>query len=208
MLAARHAAAAPGAGRRHRTLQHRYRARFDGFSMMQYRDGRDGQAFHRDTDMRWLDDTVIAILSLGARRPWLLRPRTNRYDHSAGKGATLRPRPGVRRPARDGRSQPGRLGALGALPAAGSVRYPHLDPVALPSRHGPPVRRWVLPRAAQISATAELAEATQPRTSCVSGPKLDRLRSTFAWGGRSAGSEAVELAAVAFGRTAGARISG
>jgi alkylated DNA repair dioxygenase AlkB len=56
--------------------------------MIQYRDGRDGQAFHRDTDMKWLDDTVIAILSLGARRPWLLRPRANRYDHSDGRGAT------------------------------------------------------------------------------------------------------------------------
>jgi alkylated DNA repair dioxygenase AlkB len=71
-----------------RVLQHRYRVQFGGFSMMQYRDGNDGQAFHRDTDMRWLDDTVIAILSLGARRPWLLRPRTSRHDHSPGKGAT------------------------------------------------------------------------------------------------------------------------
>ena len=71
-----------------RTLQHRYRVQFDSFGMMQYRDGRDGQAFHRDTDMRWLDDTVIAILSLGARRPWLLRPRTSRHDHSPGKGAS------------------------------------------------------------------------------------------------------------------------
>ena len=62
---------------------------FDGFGMMQYRDGRDGQAFHRDTDMRWLDDTVIAVLTLGARRPWLLRPRTNRYDHPATR---VRPR--------------------------------------------------------------------------------------------------------------------
>ena len=71
-----------------RSLQHRYRVQFDGFGMIQYRDGRDGQAFHRDTDMRWLDDTVIAILSLGASRPWLLRPRTSRHDHSPGKGAT------------------------------------------------------------------------------------------------------------------------
>jgi alkylated DNA repair dioxygenase AlkB len=71
-----------------RTLQHRYRVQFDSFGMIQYRDGHDGQAFHRDTDMRWLDDTVIAILSLGARRPWLLRPRTSRHDHSPGKGAS------------------------------------------------------------------------------------------------------------------------
>jgi alkylated DNA repair dioxygenase AlkB len=70
-----------------RTLQHRYRARFDGFGMILYRDGRDGQAFHRDTDMRWLDDTVVAILSLGRQRPWLLRPRTSRHDHGPGRGA-------------------------------------------------------------------------------------------------------------------------
>jgi alkylated DNA repair dioxygenase AlkB len=71
-----------------RLLQQHYKARFDGFGMMLYRDGRDGQAFHRDTDMRWLDNTVIAILSLGATRPWLLRPRTSRHDHDPGKGAT------------------------------------------------------------------------------------------------------------------------
>ena len=46
--------------------------------------------------MRWLDDTVVAILTLGARRPWLLRPRANRFDHAPGKGAThdLSPGPG------------------------------------------------------------------------------------------------------------------
>lgn len=59
----------------HRSLQQMYKVQFDGFGMIQYRDGRDGQGFHRDTDMRWLDDTVIAIVSLGARRPWLVRPR-------------------------------------------------------------------------------------------------------------------------------------
>ncbi|MEY2458881.1 MAG: hypothetical protein QOG30_711 [Acidimicrobiaceae bacterium] len=78
-----------------RTLQHRYHVQFDSFGMMQYRDGRDGQAFHRDTDMRWLDDTVIAILSLGAQRPWLLRPRTSRHDDSPGKGATHDLAPGA-----------------------------------------------------------------------------------------------------------------
>jgi alkylated DNA repair dioxygenase AlkB len=72
----------------HRSLQHRYRAQFDSFGMMQYRDGSDGQAFHRDTDMRWLDDTVIGILTLGARRPWLMRPRTSKHDDRPGKGAT------------------------------------------------------------------------------------------------------------------------
>ena len=62
--------------------------------MIQYRNAADGQAFHRDTDMRWLDDTIIAVLSLGARRPWQLRPRGNRYSHDAGHGATFDVQPG------------------------------------------------------------------------------------------------------------------
>jgi alkylated DNA repair dioxygenase AlkB len=78
----------PALAQIHRALERRYEVRFTGFSLVQYRDGRDGQAFHRDTDMRWLDDTVIAVLTLGARRPWLLRPRANRYDHSGTGGAT------------------------------------------------------------------------------------------------------------------------
>jgi len=77
-----------------RTLQHAYGVQFDSFGMIQYRDGRDGQAFHRDTDMRWLDDTIIAVLSLGARRPWQLRPRANRYSHDPGHGATFDVQPG------------------------------------------------------------------------------------------------------------------
>src|SRR4051812_18084570 len=86
----------PGLAEATRSLQHRYRVQFNGFGMIHYRDGRDGQAFHRDTDMRWLDDTVIAILSLGSRRPWRLRPKGNRYDHGEARGAThdLAPGPG------------------------------------------------------------------------------------------------------------------
>src|SRR5690606_22662120 len=63
----------------HRALQRRYRVTFPGYALGRYRDGRDGQAFHRDRDLRWLDDTLIAILTLGTRRPWLLRPRANRW---------------------------------------------------------------------------------------------------------------------------------
>ena len=71
-----------------RVLQHRYRVEFGGFAMLQYRDGTDGQAFHRDTDMRYLEDTIIAVLSLGATRPWCLRPRSARHSLDVGKGAT------------------------------------------------------------------------------------------------------------------------
>ena len=80
----------------HRSIQRRYKVQLDGFGLIQYRDGRDGQGFHRDTDMRWLDDTRVGIVSLGATRPWLLRPRANRHDQSPGRGAThdLAPGPG------------------------------------------------------------------------------------------------------------------
>jgi alkylated DNA repair dioxygenase AlkB len=73
----------------HRQLQRHYRVNFDGFALAYYRDGRDSVAFHRDREMRWLDDTIIGVLTLGAARPWHLRPRANRYDHEApARGAT------------------------------------------------------------------------------------------------------------------------
>jgi alkylated DNA repair dioxygenase AlkB len=77
-----------GLGDATRALQARYKVMFEGFGLLQYRDGGDGQAFHRDTDMRWLDDTVVAILTLGARRPWLLRPKSARHTLADGRGAT------------------------------------------------------------------------------------------------------------------------
>jgi hypothetical protein len=81
----------------HKKIQRDYKATFNGFGMIQYRNAGDGQAFHRDTDMRYLDDTVIAILTLGTKRPWLLRPRSARNTLDAleyGKGATHDLQPG------------------------------------------------------------------------------------------------------------------
>lgn len=72
----------------HKGLERRYGVRFEGFGLIHYRNGADGQAFHRDTDMRWFDDTLIAILTLGAQRPWHLRPRANRHSLAEAKGAT------------------------------------------------------------------------------------------------------------------------
>lgn len=73
----------------HGWLQHRYRLRLDGCALAWYRDGRDGLGFHRDRELRWLDDTVIAVLTLGAQRPFLLRPRANRHRHEdPNHGAT------------------------------------------------------------------------------------------------------------------------
>ena len=59
----------------HRDLRRGYGVDFDGPAFSWYRDGRDGVAFHRDRELRYLDDTVIAILTLGATRPFLLRRR-------------------------------------------------------------------------------------------------------------------------------------
>jgi alkylated DNA repair dioxygenase AlkB len=72
-----------------RAITARYRVGFDGFSLIWYRDGRDSVAFHRDRELRHLDETLIAILTFGARRPWLLRPRSHRYAHDLDRhGAT------------------------------------------------------------------------------------------------------------------------
>jgi alkylated DNA repair dioxygenase AlkB len=73
----------------YRTLERRYHVPFGDVALAQYRTGRDSVAFHRDRELRWLDDTLIAVLTLGQRRPWQLRPRKNRFAHDApNHGAT------------------------------------------------------------------------------------------------------------------------
>jgi alkylated DNA repair dioxygenase AlkB len=56
-------------------LQSRWRVKWDGVAAILYRNGDDFQGFHGDREMRWLDDTLIAIVVLGERRPFVLRPR-------------------------------------------------------------------------------------------------------------------------------------
>ena len=69
-----------------RAIQAKYGVTFDGFSLIWYRDGDDCQAFHRDRDMRFTEDTLVVILTLGARRPWLLRRRDRRDKWIAAHG--------------------------------------------------------------------------------------------------------------------------
>ncbi len=72
-----------------RAVRSRYRVDFAGCALARYRDGRDGIAFHRDRELRHLDDTVIGVPTLGQQRPFLLRPRSSRHDHnSPRRGAT------------------------------------------------------------------------------------------------------------------------
>jgi alkylated DNA repair dioxygenase AlkB len=56
-------------------LRSRFRVPFTGVAAILYRDGDDFQGLHSDREMRWLDDTLIAIVVLGARRPFVFRPR-------------------------------------------------------------------------------------------------------------------------------------
>ncbi len=59
-------------------LRSRFGVRFTGVAAILYRDGHDFQGLHSDREMRWLDETLIAIVVLGARRPFVLRPRQER----------------------------------------------------------------------------------------------------------------------------------
>jgi len=55
-------------------LSIRYRVPLGAVGLNFYRDGADSVAFHRDRELRDRDDTVVAVLTLGARRPFRLRP--------------------------------------------------------------------------------------------------------------------------------------
>ena len=72
----------------HRALERHYRRRFDSVRLAWYRDGRDSVAMHGDRVGRRIADTVVAILSLGAPRRFLLKPaaggRSRRFDLGAG----------------------------------------------------------------------------------------------------------------------------
>lgn len=57
-----------------RWISERYEVPFDGAGLALYRDADDSVGFHRDRELKWLDDTVIAVLTLGATRPWLMKP--------------------------------------------------------------------------------------------------------------------------------------
>jgi alkylated DNA repair dioxygenase AlkB len=57
-------------------LSDRYRVEFDSVGINLYRDGRDGVAWHGDNNRKTLHDPLVATVSLGERRRFLMRPRT------------------------------------------------------------------------------------------------------------------------------------
>jgi alkylated DNA repair dioxygenase AlkB len=52
-----------------------YGVGFDAMGLNYYRDGNDSVAWHSDRELRELSDTLVAILTLGEARPFLLRPK-------------------------------------------------------------------------------------------------------------------------------------
>ncbi|MFW6051410.1 MAG: alpha-ketoglutarate-dependent dioxygenase AlkB [Myxococcota bacterium] len=55
-------------------LCRRYRRDLSQVTLSLYRDGRDSVAWHRDREVRELDDSVVAVVSLGGPRKFGLRP--------------------------------------------------------------------------------------------------------------------------------------
>jgi alkylated DNA repair dioxygenase AlkB len=51
-----------------------YDTELDAISLAWYRDGRDSVAWHRDRPIHALDDAIVATVSVGGPRPFLVRP--------------------------------------------------------------------------------------------------------------------------------------
>ena len=68
-------------------LEQRYGVPLRGPGLNYYRDGRDSVAPHSDRELRELDETIVAILTLGARRPFLLRPKAGGPSRNLAPGS-------------------------------------------------------------------------------------------------------------------------
>lgn len=75
-------------------LEARYGVSFGVVALARYRNGRDSVAWHRDREMTWLDDTLIGVLTLGQRRPWLVRALDGRRADDDDLDGVLDLRPG------------------------------------------------------------------------------------------------------------------
>ena len=75
-----------------RALDRRYRARFDRVSLALYRDGHDSVAWHGDRVARRMRDALVATVSVGAPRRFVIRPNgggAKVFDLSLGWGDLL-----------------------------------------------------------------------------------------------------------------------
>ena len=58
-----------------RSLSGRYGVEFDSVGFNYYRDGQDSVAWHRDRIRKEIVDPIVALVSIGERRKFLVRPR-------------------------------------------------------------------------------------------------------------------------------------
>ncbi|KXU85827.1 hypothetical protein CR51_39085 [Caballeronia megalochromosomata] len=69
-------------------LSEHYGVRYDGLWMNFYRDGQDSTSWHRDTISHHRSETIVPVLTLGATRRFLIKPR------AGGKSIVFRPASG------------------------------------------------------------------------------------------------------------------
>ena len=146
-------------------LRSRFRVPFTGVAAILYRNGEDFQGLHSDREMRWLDDTVIAIVVLGQRRPFVLRRRAAGGVPVERVPAGLGPRrhradAGGGRHAGDGRGVPARVVARCAAGVDGSTA--HLADVALDESPRSPRHEPDLLRRPQLQRRAAPTGLTHP----------------------------------------------
>jgi alkylated DNA repair dioxygenase AlkB len=65
-----------------RALTERYMRVFDSVGFNLYRDGRDSVAWHGDRIRKEIEDPIVALVSLGAPRKFLLRPKGGGPAHA------------------------------------------------------------------------------------------------------------------------------
>ncbi len=72
-------------------LSHRYSENFQRITLALYRDGRDSVAFHGDTVARDMDTALVATVSLGTPRRFLLKPTAGgrSISYPLGRGDLL-----------------------------------------------------------------------------------------------------------------------
>ncbi len=68
-------------------LSSHYGVPFGSIVLNYYRDGRDSVAFHRDRELRWLEDTLVCIVTLGGARPFSVRPLGGGGSHKYVPGS-------------------------------------------------------------------------------------------------------------------------
>ena len=151
-LHARPSRSAPGPARDAPHVAAPYDVTFAGFSLLWYRDGDDCQAFHRDRDMRYTEDTLVGDPDVRCAAAVVAPPpgpqgqvdraaRRRRHDLSPAGGDLF---------VLGGRAQADWEHSVPKIPGATRPLRPHLGAVALDVPPRPPRARRLLPSPPQL----------------------------------------------------------